>query len=152
MPFLKLLRVVPRWAWAVIALVVAAFLFLEHHQRLVAERDSAIGQWERVRLEANALQSALEWRRAQAARQLQALEAREAELETVKAEHSERLKALEQLEQNDEETADWASVAVPNAVRDWLRQLPREAGGADRDDARSAAVPDDATSQAETRD
>ncbi|CAM0557114.1 hypothetical protein EHLJMEHL_02202 [Vreelandella titanicae] len=152
MPFLKLLRWVPGWLWAVIALVIATFLLWGHIQGLGAERDEAIGQLETSRLEVAVLESALQWRREEAARQLQALEAREAELQRIRAEHSQQLEALEQLEKTDEETADWASVAVPGAVRDWMRQLSGEVSSTDRDGPGSTRVSVEATSRTEASD
>ncbi|MGP9764564.1 hypothetical protein ACT3UM_02400 [Halomonas sp. AOP13-D3-9] len=152
MHFRRLLRWVPGWLWAVIALVIAAFLLWGHIQGLVAERDDAIGQLKTSRLEVAVLESALEWRREQAARQLKALEAREAELQRVRAEHSQQLEALEQLEQTDEETADWTGVAVPDAVRHWLRQLPGQVDRSDRADPGGAGVSAEATTRTETPD
>jgi hypothetical protein len=152
MPFLKLLRWVPGWLWAVIALVIAAFLLWGHIQGLGAERDEAIGQLKTSRLEVAVLESALQWRREEAARQLQALEAREAELQRVRAEHSQQLEALDQLEQTDEETADWASVGVPSAVRDWMRQLSGEVNSSDRDDPGSTGISVEAITRTKTPD
>lgn len=150
MPFLKLFRWVPGWLWTVIALVIAAFLLWGHIQGLVAERDEANGHLETSRLEVAVLESGLQWRREQAARQLQALEARNAELQRVRADHSQQLEALDQLEQTDEETADWADVAVPDAVRDWMRYLSGEINSTDRDDTGGTGVPVEATTRAKT--
>lgn len=152
MPFLRLLRWIPRWVWAVIAVVIAAFLVWAYIQGLVCDRNNAVRQLDRARLEAAALESALEWRREQAARQQQALEARETELQRVRDEHSQQLEALDQLEQTDDETADWTGVAVPGAVRDWLRQLPGEVDRTDRDNPESTGVSADATARAEALD
>ncbi|CAO1663483.1 hypothetical protein NYA30BAC_01972 [Halomonas sp. NYA30] len=138
--FLKLLRWVPGWAWVVALVFVLAFSLLGFIQGVVSERDQAVSELETSRLETRALESALEWRRTQAAKQLQALELREAELQRVRAGHQQQLDALNQLEQNDEETADWTGVALPNAIRDWVRQLPGEGGRSDRDDAGGAGV------------
>lgn len=138
--FLKLLRWVPGWIWIAALAIVLVFSLRGFIQGVVSERDQAVSELETSRLETRALESALEWRRAQAAKQLQALELREAELQRVRASHQQQLDALNQLEQNDEETADWTGVALPNAIRDWVRQLPGESGSADRDDAGGTEV------------
>jgi hypothetical protein len=147
-----LLGWVPKWIWAAIALVIAAFLVWAYIQGLVCDRNNAVRQLERARLEAAALESALEWWREQAARQQQALEVREAALQRASARYSQQLEALDQLEQTDDETADWTGVAVPGAVRDWLRQLPGKVDRTDRDDPGSTGVSADATARAEALD
>lgn len=54
---------------------------LGHTQELVYDRNEAVRQLEKSQLEVTVLESALEWRCQQAARQQQTLEAREAELQ-----------------------------------------------------------------------
>lgn len=144
MPALRLLKLVPSWAWLALAAVLAVgagWLRLEH---VTAERDAAHTQLEASRGEVAALESALEWRRENAQQLMAALDERERELAEARETIAAHREALDKLEEEDAETGDWIVQPVPDAVDGWLRQL-RETDGTDPGDANGAAQPDGAS-------
>ncbi|MGM0703874.1 MAG: hypothetical protein ACQEUG_15950 [Pseudomonadota bacterium] len=150
MPALRLLKLVPGWAWMALAAALAVgagWLRLEH---VTAERDAAHARLETSRGEVAALESALEWRRENARKLRDALDRREQALAEARKTIQAHRAALAQLESTDAETGEWVAQPVPDAVSGWLRQL-RNTDGTDSGDADDTAQFDDTTSPADRK-
>ncbi len=100
---LRLLRIVPGWAWATLLAAVLSGAGWLYVQGARAERDAALAELQTSRGEVAALESALEWRRDNARRLLAALEQREQDLAAARNEIRGHLEALDRLEESDAE-------------------------------------------------
>ncbi|WP_162500806.1 hypothetical protein [Modicisalibacter coralii] len=142
----KLLRLVPGWAWLALLAAVAGALGWWRIEALTAQRDAARAQAEKSEDLAAALQSALDYRRAEAQRLNAALADREAALSDANEQIDAKRRDLRQMEKTDAETRDWAAQPLPVGVGDWVRRLGEDRAGGD--DAERAAAPADTSTGA----
>lgn len=125
--------------WLLAALLGFAVYQYMQAARYSAERDAARAQAETNAARAAALQSALDYRRAEAERLDAALTARDQAIAEANNEIQAKRSELAELERNDAETRDWAAQPVPDATAGWVRNLGAEAA-ADRDDTERAGA------------
>lgn len=136
----RLLRLVPGWAWLLLAGVIAAALTWWRLDVVTAQRDAARSDADTAKARAAVLQSGLDYRRAEAKRLNAALSDREAALADANEQIAAKRRDLRQLETNDADTRDWADQPLPVGVGDWVRRLGEDrAGGDDTDRATASA-------------
>jgi len=135
-----LLRLVPGWLWLTLLVAAAGALGWWRIEAVTAQRDAARARIETSEARAAALQSALDYRRAEAKRLSAALADREAALADANQQIAGARRDLRQLETIDAETRDWADQPVPDAIDGWVRRLGQ--AGANGHDADRAGQPD----------
>lgn len=118
-----ILRLIPSWAWLLIAALAAAGAVWLHLQTVTAELDAALEQVDKAEARAAVLQSALDYRRAQSRRLDEALTQRQDALASANEEIATAREALDKMERQDANVSDWAGIAVPYPVAQWVRRL-----------------------------
>lgn len=114
--------------WLLAVLIGLAVFAGMYAKQMAAERDAAVERTERAEQRADVLSSALAWQRRQNEIVNDALTERDEQLEQIASDVRARRDALDTLEADDADMRDWSAEPVPDAARDWVRDLPASSG------------------------
>lgn len=103
--------------WLLAGLLGFAAYAYAQANRYEAERDTAIQQ-------ADMFAASLAWQKQQTIALSNALARRDDQLQQIADGLDAQQLSLDILERDDEPTRDWSAEPVPNAIADWVRQLP----------------------------
>lgn len=143
---MRLLGQVTPW---LLALLLAAAVFAGMQARqYAAERDAALVEVERAEQRATALGEVMDWQRDQIRSLSNALAVRDQQLADDSTAINQRRDTARQLERDDDATAAWADRPVPDATRQWLRDLATDTASGSAD-AERTELPAEAATGAE---